>query len=124
MATEVSRKLEWTFMSKASPSNDLLEMLVPGEQILHCYKTVRDLAAITNKRIIIRDAQGITGKKVEVYCIPFRSIDMWSTENAGKILDFNSELELWTKAGHMKLKVNKDCNIREFDEILSKSILD
>lgn len=124
MATNNELILTWSFLQKCEPNEDLINMLVEGEEIISAYKTVRDVAAITNKRIIIRDAQGITGKKVEVYSLPFRSIDMWSTENAGKLLDLNSELELWTKAGHFKIKVSKDCNIREFDEILSKSILD
>jgi hypothetical protein len=118
-----STLLTWTFISKAEPTKDLLNMLVDGEEIMHCYKTVRDIAALTNKRLIIRDAQGLTGKKVEIYSLPFRSIDMWSTENAG-LLDFNAELELWTKAGHFKLKVNPNCNIREFENVLGKAILD
>ena len=67
-----------------------------------------------NKRIIIFDRQGLTGKKIEIYSIPYRSIDMWSTENAG----------LWTKAGHFKINVDKKCNIREFDTILGNAILD
>lgn len=124
MATNNELILTWSFLQKCTPNDDLVNMLVDGEEIVSAYKTVRDVAAITNKRIIIRDAQGITGKKVEIYSLPFRSIDMWSTENAGKLLDLNAELELWTKAGHFKIKVNKDCDIREFDEILSKSILD
>lgn len=115
--------LTWTFMSKTEPTKDLLNMLVDGEEVLHCYKTIRDIAAFTNKRLIVRDAQGLTGKKVEIYSLPFRSIDMWSTENAG-LLDFNAELELWTKAGHFKLKVSSKCDIREFETVLGKAILD
>ena len=48
---------------------------------------------------------------------------MWSSENAGKLFDINAELELWTKAGHFKLKLDSKCDIREFDRILSKHIL-
>lgn len=40
------------------------------------------------------------------------------------MFDANAELELWTKAGHMKLKVSAKCDIREFEEILGKAILD
>ena len=99
------------------------ETLIDGEEILQCYQTVRDQAALTNKRIIIMDKQGMTGSKVEIYSLPYRSIDMWSTENAGKLFDINAELELWTKAGHFKIKVNSNCDIREFDQILGKAIL-
>ncbi|WP_115716729.1 PH domain-containing protein [Amedibacterium intestinale] len=123
MAVNNEEILSWTFMSKAKPSEEMLSILIEGEEILQCYKTVRDQAALTNKRIIIFDKQGITGKKIEIYSLPFRSIDMWSSENAGKLFDINAELELWTKAGHFKLKLDPKCDIREFDIILSKYIL-
>ena len=74
------------------------------------YKTIRDVAVVTNKRLIIADRQGLTGKKVEVYTIPFKSIIMYSSENAGK-LDLNAELELWTKVGKLKLNVSKKIDI-------------
>lgn len=123
MAVNTEANLTWTFMSKANPEADILSLLTEGEEILQCYKTIRDQAALTNKRIIVMDKQGITGKKIEIYSLPYRSIDMWSSENAGKLLDINSELELWTKAGHFKLKLNPNCDIREFDKILGKAIL-
>ena len=123
MANNNETIMTWTFLSKAEPSEELLSLLCDGEVALQCYKTARDVACLTNKRLIIMDKQGITGKKTEIYSLPFRSIDMWSSENAGKLLDMNADLELWTKAGHFKLKVNSQCDIREFDRILSKEIL-
>lgn len=122
MTTNDEAILTWTFLQKCEAKPDLFNLLAEGEEILHCYKTVRDIAALTNKRLIVRDVQGITGKKVEIHSLPFRSIDMWSSENSG-ILDINSELELWTKVGHFKIKLNHKCDIREFDRILSKGIL-
>ena len=88
----------WSFIEKAEPAQEMLSVLVPGEEILQCYKTNRDMSALTNKRIIIFDRQGLTGKKIEIYSIPYRSIDMWSTENAGKLFDIDAELELWIKS--------------------------
>ena len=124
MAVNTEVLLTWTFMEKATPEEEILSILTEGEEILQCYKTVRDQAALTNKRIIIMDKQGITGKKIEIYSLPYRSIDMWSSENVGKLFDINSELELWTKAGHFKLKLNPKCDIIEFDRILGKAIID
>ncbi len=123
MAVNNEVLLTWTFMSKAKPSEELLSVLVEGEEILTCYKTIRDQASLTNKRMIVMDKQGITGKKVEIYSLPYRSIDMWSSENAGVLFDINTELELWTKAGHFKLKLHPSCDIREFDKILGRAIL-
>lgn len=37
-----------------------------------------------------------------MYSLPYSSINMWSSENAGSILDFAGELELWTCAGKIK----------------------
>ncbi len=48
---------------------------------------------------------------------------MWSTENAGNLLDFNAEVELWTKAGHIKINLKKGIDIRKFDTILAMAIL-
>lgn len=48
---------------------------------------------------------------------------MYSTENAGKLLDINAEVELWTKAGHIKINLNRNVDIREFDNIIASAVL-
>ncbi len=98
-------------------------MLIEGETAIAAYKTFRDTAIFTTKRLIVRDAQGLTGKKVEIYSLPYSSINMYSSENAGKVLDFNSELELWTRAGHIKVKLNKGIDIRKLDKLIASNIL-
>ncbi|WP_368645738.1 PH domain-containing protein [Alkalibacterium putridalgicola] len=113
----------WTFISECDIPKDVDSMLVPGEEAVAAYKTIRDSAVFTNKRIIIRDAQGLTGKKVEIYSIPYSSINMWSTENAGKMLDFNAEVELWTRAGHLKINLKKGVDIRKFDNLIASAVL-
>ncbi|WP_407670258.1 PH domain-containing protein [Paenisporosarcina antarctica] len=39
---------------------------LPFEEAKIAYKTIRDVVVITNKRLIITDRQGLTGKQVEV----------------------------------------------------------
>lgn len=113
----------WTFHSECPIPDDVSELLLPNEVAVCAYKTIRDSAIFTNKRLIVRDSQGITGKKVEIYSLPYTSIVMYSTENAGKILDFNSEVELWTKAGHIKINLNRNADIRKLDRILASVLL-
>ena len=48
---------------------------------------------------------------------------MYSTENAGRFLDVTAEVELWTKAGHIKINLNKDVDIRNIDKVLATYIL-
>lgn len=115
--------LEWTLISECPIPRDVEELLVDGEIAVAAYKTFRDSAIFTNKRLIVRDSQGLTGKKVEIYSLPYSSIFMWSTENAGKFLDFNAEVELWTRAGHIKINLQKDVDIRKFDKLIANAIL-
>jgi hypothetical protein len=48
---------------------------------------------------------------------------MWSTENAGGMLDRDAEVELWTRAGHIKVKLMKGADIRRIDSLLAWAIL-
>ena len=113
----------WTFISPCDIPDDVSEILVEGEKPVCAYKTIRDSAVFTNKRLIVRDAQGITGKKVEVYTLPYSSIVMYSTENAGR-LDFDAEVEMWTKAGRITISLSKGVDIRALDKVLATYILD
>lgn len=120
----VETMLTWTFSSKVDEvPNDVKMMLLEDEVIEAAYKTIRDIAIFTDKRLIIRDAQGFTGTKIETYTIPYSSINMYSSENSGNFLDFNSEIELWTRAGHFKINLKKGVNIREIDKVIAKCIL-
>lgn len=69
-------------------------VLVEGEQAVASFRTFRDSATFITKRLIVRDAQGITRKKIDIYSLLDSSINMGSTENAGGILDRDAEVEL------------------------------
>lgn len=123
MATELTQSLTWTFISECPIPGDVSDMLINGETAVAAYKTIRDVAVFTSKRLIVKDAQGLTGKKIEIYSLPYSSIVMWSTENAGKLLDLSAEVELWTKAGHVKVKLSKNCDVRKFDILIANATL-
>lgn len=119
---EAAPILTWTLQQEIPVPPDVYELLLEGEQAITSFKTFRDSATFTSKRLIVRDAQGITGKKVEIYSLPYSSINMWSSENAGK-LDWNSEIELWTRAGHIKVKLSKGADVRRIDSLLAWAVL-
>ena len=120
---ELDNTLEWVFISKCKIPEDIVDILAPGEVAVASYRTLRDSATFTDKRIIIRDVQGLTGKKVELYSIPYSSINMWSTETAGLLFDLSAEVEFWTKAGKMKIILQKCVDVREFDRLIAHCIL-
>jgi hypothetical protein len=120
---ETSSITAWTLVQEIPIPSDVIDLLVDGEKAIAAYKTFRDSAIFTTKRLIVRDAQGITGKKVEIYSLPYSAINMWSSENAGGMLDRDAELELWTRAGHIKVKLQKKIDIRRLDKLIAWAVL-
>jgi hypothetical protein len=119
---EAAAVTQWMFVAECPIPNDVAELMVPGEVPVAAYKTFRDSAVFTTKRLIVRDAQGMTGRKVEVYSLPYSAINMWSSENAGTF-DLDGELELWTRAGRIKIRVGKKVDVRRLDMLIAHSVL-
>ena len=68
---DLSNIFEWIFISECDIPKDVEDILAPNEVAVAAYRTIRDNAVFTNKRLIVRDVQGLTGKKVEMYSIPY-----------------------------------------------------
>jgi len=98
-------------------------LLAKEEKIAIAYKLVRDYFIFTQKRLILIDVQGITGKKIEVKSIPYRSIVAFSVETAG-VLDLNAELNIWVASSPFAIKktFNKDVNIYEVQAVLADAV--
>ena len=120
--TSLENMWKWTFFREVSIPEDASELLLKDERAVAAYATIRDVALFTNKRLLIKDVQGLTGKKVEIYSLPYSSILAWSSENAG-MLDINAEIEIWTLAGKIKINLKRDINIRRFDKLIASCIL-
>lgn len=73
---------------------DLNVLLVPGENVVRGFKIIRDLFIFTDKRLILIDKQGITGKKAEYHSIPYKSISHFSVETAGTF-DMDAEMKIY-----------------------------
>lgn len=119
---EMETILEWTFIARSDIPNDVAKIMASTETPIAAFKTIRDRAIFTNKRLIIRDSQEVTGSKVEMYSIPYTSINMWTTENAGISLDLSAEVDLWTRAGHFKINLRRGIDVREFDQIIAEAM--
>lgn len=71
--------------------SEVTMLLIAGENIVQCFQTVRDQVIFTNKRVIVVNVQGITGKKVSYISYPYSNILYFGIETAG-VLDIDSEL--------------------------------
>ncbi|WP_087974247.1 PH domain-containing protein [Oceanobacillus rekensis] len=109
----ISPNKVFNFYNEVPLSDSVEKFISEKESVEFCIKTLRDIAVFTDKRILIADKQGITGKKVEYYSIPFKSIVTYSIETAGR-LDLDSEIKLTLSGGlTIELKFMKDKNMNE-----------
>ncbi|MTI30325.1 PH domain-containing protein [Cytophagales bacterium RKSG123] len=100
-------------------------LLVEGEEIEIGFKLIRDTFIFTNKRLLLVDKQGITGKKTEYLSVSYKSISRFSIETAGT-LDLDAELKIWIssefKPSIIK-KFNKSVNVYDVQKVLAQHVL-
>lgn len=100
------------------------QLLVVGETIEVGFNVFRDTFIFTNKRLILVDVQGMTGKKTEYVSVPYSKITKFSIETAGH-LDLDAELKIWIGSDETPLtkKFNKKVNIYDLQKVLAQHIL-
>lgn len=98
-------------------------LLSDKEVIDKAYKLVRDMFIFTNRRLILVDVQGMTGKKVECRSIPYSKITSFSVETAGH-LDLDAELKIWVSGlgQPIQKQFNKTVNIYEVQAELAEHV--
>jgi hypothetical protein len=109
----------------AKTQADMAQVLVEGEQIQVAFKVVRDLYLFTDKRLLLVDKQGITGKKTEFRSLPYKSITQFSLETAGGIFDEDADLKIWIsgQAAPMQKKLSKKVNFMHLQQVLAWYVL-
>lgn len=70
---------------------ELMGLMSSGEEIIQCFKTIRDQVIFTNKRVFVINVQGLTGKKVAYLSFPYSNVLYFGIETAG-MFDIDSEL--------------------------------
>ena len=71
-------------------------LLCTGEVIERAFSHIRDKWVFTNKRLIMQNTQGVTGKKKDFFSIPYHSVECFSIETAGTF-DEDAEMKIWVK---------------------------
>lgn len=104
--------------------NEFSKILTSTEQVEKAYKLIRDMFIFTNKRLILVDKQGMTGKKTEYHSIPYKSITHFSIETAGSF-DLDAELKIFISSTALPISktFNKSLNIYEIQSVLAEYIL-
>lgn len=59
------------------------QLLLEDERIVGAYKTVRDQAIFTDRRVFLVDMQGVTGTRQEIFVMPYRKVLHFGIQTAG-----------------------------------------
>ena len=101
----------------------IADFLIPGEEIIGTYQSIRDGVVFTTKRIIAINVQGITGKKKDFTSLPYSKIQAYSVETAG-VLDLDSELDLWFSGmGKVRFEFISQANVSAICRMISERVL-
>lgn len=103
--------------------NNILTLLVPKEEIIGVYKSVRDYVVFTNRRFISVNIQGVTGKRRDYTIMPYSKISVFSIETSG-VLDIDSELQLFfSGVGKVTFEFTGSSDIVEIGQMISRHLL-
>ena len=99
-------------------------VLLPGEQVLAAFRSVRDHAFLTDLRFVLIDVQGITGSKVEMMSVPYRSVVRFSVETAGT-LDLDTDLKIWVSGttAPLQVKISRKADPEGIQRLLAQHVL-
>jgi len=99
-------------------------LLADGEIIEVGFVVARDTFLFTNKRLILVEIQGISGRQLEYISLPYGKITKFSVKTGGSF-ELDAELKLWIGSDTMPLekKFNKDNNVYEVQKVLASHVL-
>jgi hypothetical protein len=99
-------------------------ILIEGERVLAAFKAVRDTAFLTTHRFVLVDVQGLSGSKVSVQSVPYRSIVRFSVESAGS-LDLDSDLQIWASgmSAPLTTKISREADPQPILRLLAEQVL-
>ena len=105
--------------------NDVMGLLISGEEVLYAFQTVRDQLVMTNKRIISIDVQGFTGKRKSYATMPYSKIQYFAIQTAGFLEIFpDSELFImFTNGFTAKFEFKGNVDIGAIGRMLSEYVL-
>jgi hypothetical protein len=100
------------------------QLLADGEIIEVGFVVTRDTFLFTNKRLIIVEVQGISGRQIEYISIPYGKINKFSVQT-GESFDLNAELKIWIGSDTipMEKKFNPNVNVYELHKVLASHVL-
>ncbi|CAB9500963.1 Pfam:DUF1696 [Seminavis robusta] len=99
-------------------------ILQSSEVVEMAFKGWRDIFLFTTKRCLKIDPKGWSGKKVEYSTLPWKFVVGFAAETAGKTLDHDSEIKLWTEMKFKGSGDDKESYMSKWDLDFNKKLVD
>ena len=112
-------------ISENEARKKLSGVVLDTEEIDLAFKLVRDLIIFTNKRLIVIDKQGVTGKKTTYHSLPYKSISRFLVETTGHF-DLDAELKIFISSAvepAITLQFTNDKHITAIQQALALAVL-
>ena len=112
-------------ISENEARKKLSGVILDTEEIDLAFKLVRDLIIFTNKRLIVIDKQGVTGKKTTYHSLPYKSISRFLVETTGHF-DLDAELKIFISSATepaITLQFTNDKHITAIQQALALAVL-
>ncbi len=112
-------------ISENEARKKLMGVILETESIDLAFKLVRDLIIFTDKRLIVIDRQGVTGKKTTYHSLPYKSISRFLVETTGHF-DLDAELKLFISSATepaITLQFTNDKHITAIQQALALAVL-
>ena len=99
------------------------QILAQGENFEIGFVVIRDTFIFTDKRLILVNKQGITGKKAEYLSVPYSKITKFSVETAGHF-DLDADLKIWVGSDPKPIEkeFNRKVNIYDVQSVLASHV--
>ena len=128
MAINFNSNSVWNLkpINLAEVRDEVNGLLIPGEEAVMAFRTVRDQLIFTNKRIIAVDIQGLTGTRKSFSSLPYSKVQFFSiqTPSVAETLVPDSELFLMFANGFTaKFEFKGNVNIGAIGRMISEFVL-
>ena len=110
-------------ISRENLQRDFARLLAEDEQVYAGFKVIRDTWIFTDRRLILVDVQGMTGRKKEYLSIPYGKITMYCVETTGTF-DLDAELKLWIGSNPQPIekKFNRSVDVYAVQGLLTQLV--
>jgi hypothetical protein len=127
MAINFNSNSVWNLkpINLAEVRDEVNGLLIPGEEAVMAFRTVRDQLIFTNKRIIAVDVQGLTGTRKSFSSMPYSKIQFFSiqTPSVAELVPDSELFLMYANGFTAKFEFKGNVNIGAIGRMISEFVL-